>query len=225
MSCSSYYDKVDNETGETIVNTGLRELCHSVKDRNKEAYLEAAEMLARIVDKYSLEGYTFVPPSIKDNYSGLFSSKLQPVLTAIKNGNDINEKSTDDSKPYYGYTPIEWSMENNRFDISDALLKAGAELTPNVFWKGIIDFKPASTLQMYLMHGLADAVGIYELLDYVLKNGSVDHLKVLLKLKPDLNKKLPSGLTPIQTEKANKYFPGGRSSVIKLLVKYGAKAR
>jgi len=172
----------------------------------------------------------FVPPPIKDNYSGLFSRKLQPVLTAIKNGDDVNEECTDDSKPYYGYTPIEWSMKNNRFDrsdfdISDALLKAGAELTPNVFWKGLIDFRPASVLQMYLMHGLADAVGVYELLEYALKMGSIDHIKAILKLKPDLNKKLPSGLTPIQTEKANQHFPGGRSGVIKLLIKYGAKAR
>lgn len=167
----------------------------------------------------------FVPPPIKDNYNGLFSKKIQPVLTSIKNGDDVNEKSTDDSRSYYGYTPIEWSMKNNRFDISDALLKAGAELTPSVAWKGLIDFRPASVLQMYLMHGLADAVGIYELLEYVLKRGSVDHLKALLKLKPDLNKKLPSGLTPIQTEKANDLFPGGRKSVINLLIKYGAKVK
>ena len=77
MSCSSYYDKVDNETGETIANTGLRELCHSVKDRNKEAYLEAAEMLAHLVDKYNLEGYTFVPIP---NHSG----KAEYTLEILK---------------------------------------------------------------------------------------------------------------------------------------------
>ena len=60
MSCSSYYDKIDN-TGEIISNTGLRDLCHRVKDRDSTAYHEAAEKLAKLVDKYKLEGYTFVP--------------------------------------------------------------------------------------------------------------------------------------------------------------------
>lgn len=83
MSCSSYYDKIDN-TGEVISNTGLRDLCHRVKDRDRDAYQEAAEKLAKLVDKYKLEGYTFVPIP---NHSGRaeYTLEILKLLQKLRN--------------------------------------------------------------------------------------------------------------------------------------------
>lgn len=49
-SCGLYYE-----------TEGLRELCHAVKDGRREAYSDAVWLLADVVDKYGLEGCSFIP--------------------------------------------------------------------------------------------------------------------------------------------------------------------
>lgn len=67
---------------------GLRELCHAVKARNKESYIDAAELLADLIDENGLIGYTIIPIP---NHSGKAEYTLE-ILKQLKNIRNINIK-------------------------------------------------------------------------------------------------------------------------------------
>jgi predicted amidophosphoribosyltransferase len=69
ISCGLYYDV-----------PGLRELCHAVKRRNKEAMYDAADSLSVLVKKYNLEGYSIIPIP---NHSGRAEYTLE-ILNYLK---------------------------------------------------------------------------------------------------------------------------------------------
>lgn len=67
---------------------GLRELCHAVKAMDKESYVDAAELLADLVDENALSGYTIIPIP---NHSGKAEYTLE-ILKQLKNIININIK-------------------------------------------------------------------------------------------------------------------------------------
>lgn len=174
------------------------------------------DILLEEPDFPSIDGL-FVPKPIKYN---LFTDNPRVLMAAYDLGYDPNERCTDKRKSYYGFTPLEWAVDKNRWHIINVLLSLGAKPTGKEEWRNIMLYGNPSTLDLLLRNGLrADK---NEMLEFAYWYASTQFIEAMLKLGANPDMKLNNGDTPLATE-INK-GPGARVGVIKALLKYGANA-
>lgn len=189
---------------------------HSIWDASDES-LNTDDILVIENDFPSVDS-VFTPPPISEN--SLFRNNSKIVFKAIKNGVDVNSKCTDKNSEYYGYTPLDWHMENNNIDLVDLLLSHGAKITNTFPWRKVFDWFTPSSFKKFWKHGLKNAIDINEMFEYAINHSGIDAIKTLLKLGADPNKPFSDGKSPLYHEITNQY--GARVGEIKELYRYGA---
>ena len=134
MSCGLYYEV-----------KGLRELCHAVKRREKEAMYEAAASLSDLIDEYNLNGYHIIPIP---NHSGYAEYTLE-ILNYLKRLRNIkvsdsllsSAHATQYDTKKSGST---LSIDNYSFKLSRSVLQNKTVLFDNVI--GTTYFSAMKTL-------------------------------------------------------------------------------
>ena len=115
--------------------------------------------------------------------------------------------------------PLTWDQNESNVLYQ---LKHGAKITPDVDWRSFFSLGSYPIVQFMFNKGLADVVNIYEVLLHALNKSGYDIIKTVIKYTDDLNKKLPNGKSPLHTELTHQIFKGGRTSVVRDLIKAGA---
>ena len=159
----------------------------------------------------------FNPP--EPGNEGFFSDDLRDIKDAIKDGKDINARCAIQGLDYYEMTPLEWQLEHS-LGLAEMLFDNGAELTPNMNWRRLMDWGGQTLFRKMLRHGLTDVVDVQEMLEYALRRAGSDWVKLVLSSGADPTKRFSDGMKPLEAEIRNEY--GARVGVIKELVKRGA---
>lgn len=139
----------------------------------------------------------------------------------LKTGDNLEKVAAvlDEYESALNESPLTWDPnEANVF----YQLKHGAKITSDVDWRSFFSLGSYSLVQLMFNKGLADFVNMYEVLLYALNNSSYDIIKTVIKYVDDLNKKLPNRKSPLYTEITHPTFRGGRTTVVRDLIKRGA---
>ena len=163
----------------------------------------------------SIDG-VFIPP---EPGNGDLFGEWDDIKEALKNSQDINAKCTSPELDYYGMTPLEWQLEHS-IARSELLFDNGAELTPTMNWRRLMDWGGQTLFRKMLKRGLTDVVDVQEMLEYALRRAGSDWVKIVLNSGADPTKRFSNGMKPLEAEIRNEY--GARVGVIKELVKRGA---
>jgi ankyrin repeat protein len=117
-------------------------------------------------------------------------------------------------------TPLEWQLEHS-LARSELLIDNGAELTPTMNWRRLMDWGGQTLFRKMLKRGLTDVVDVQEMLEYALRRASSDWVKTVLSSGADPNIKLSDGNSALYHE-ITRGDIGPRIGVIKDLYRYGA---
>lgn len=180
--------------------------------------IEPQSILEEEPDFPSVKGI-FNPPA--PNAYDLYSDDYDKVKKAIEDGQDLSQICDNNQLEYYGYTPLDYHMMCGRAGFARLLVNQGAALTSKFAWKKLFHWDAYDLFKACVNNGLLDTVSLPTIFEYVLKNASIEWVKLLLSIGAKSKEKLPCGKYPLQVELENKYS-GGRVGVIKELIKRGA---
>lgn len=178
--------------------------------------LDEHEILLDEKDFPSIEGL-FVPEPIE--YS-LFTDSQRVLFDAYELGYDPNKRCINKDKPYYGFTPLEWAIDQNRWNIVTFLISFGAKSTGKEEWRSIMLYGYPSVLSALLRAGLKTNKN--EMLEFAYWHSGVNFVEVMLKAGANPDMVLKNGDTILANE-INR-GSGARINLISTLIKHGANA-
>ncbi len=147
------------------------------------------------------------------------NGQIEEVVWLLEQGVDVNIK-------YYGITPLHKAVQNNRLEIIEILLLAGAGINIKDRYGRVPLYYAIGNKNREIVHllisvgadlNVADNYNV-RLLEYAIKVGNAEIVEMLLANGADIDFLSKDGYTPIYLA-----IKGNNKEIVEILLQYGAK--